>query len=258
MTTTASNSTKIRTLIIDDEAYVRKSIASLITHFCSNVHLVGEADGVKTGLSAIRNHHPDLVLLDIKMGDGSGFDLLNQLETIDFRVIFVTAYEQFAVKAFKYSAVDYLLKPVDPEDLVQAVERVSKLLLTEQQFNLRALESNLNSQDLSGKKIVVKTLESIYLVNQCDLLYCESDGSYTTLTLRNGQTILTSKSLKEFDDMLSMGGFYRLHKSYLINLSAIERFDRSEGGYIILNGGHKIPVASRKRDDLMKMIDSME
>lgn len=257
MTTTTSNA-KIRTLIIDDEAFVRKSITNLVNHFCHNVKLVGEADGVKTGYAAIRNHHPDLVLLDIKMADGTGFDLLHKIDTVDFKVIFITAYEEFAVQAFRYSAVDYLLKPVDPEDLVHAIERSSKLMLAEQQFNLRALESNLNSQEIANKKIVVKTLESIYLINQSDLLYCESDGSYTTLKLRNGQSILTSRSIREFEEMLAMGGFYRLHKSFLINLSTIERFDRSEGGSIVLTGGYKIPVASRKREDLMRMIDSLE
>jgi len=257
MTTTTSNA-KIRTLIIDDESFVRKSVTNLIDHFCHNLKLVGEADGVKSGYAAIRNHHPDLVLLDIKMGDGTGFDLLRKLDSIDFKVIFITAYEEYAVQAFRYSAIDYLLKPVDPDDLVQAIEKASKLMIAEQQFNLRALETNLATHDTAGKKIVIKTLESIYLVNQSDLLYCESDGSYTTLKLRNGQSILTSKSIKDFDEMLSTGGFYRLHKSFLINLSTIERFDRSEGGSIVLTGGYKIPVASRKREDLMRMIDSLE
>lgn len=256
--TTAAGHTNVRALIIDDESYVRKSIANLIEHFCHNVKLVGEADGVNTGYTAIRNHNPDLVLLDIKMGDGTGFDLLRKLDDIGFRLIFITAYEEFAVQAFKYSAVDYLLKPVDPEDLVNAIAKASKQMIAEQQFNLRALETNLATHESAGKKIVVKTLESIYLINQGDLLYCESDGSYTTLKLRDGKSIFTSKSIKDFEEMLSPGGFYRLHKSFLINLSAIERFDRCDGGSIVLSGGHKIPVASRKRDDLMRMIDSLD
>jgi two-component system LytT family response regulator len=248
----------IRTLLIDDERHVRKTLAGLINHFCPHVILVGEADGVESGLQAIRKYKPDLVLLDIKMGDGTGFDLLRKIDSIDFKIIFITAYEQYAVQAFKYSAIDYILKPIDSEDLVLAIDRAIIMMQAELTLRLKALEDNLTIQNVPNKKIVVKTFDNIYLISHRDILCCESDGSYTSIHLKNGNRIVTSKILKEYEDMLSGLGFYRVHKSFLISLSAIDRFEKGDGGFIVLSNGLKIPVASRKREELLGMFDKLK
>lgn len=248
----------LRTLLVDDEIHVRKSLAGLISHFCPDILLVGEADSVESGLQAIRHYKPNLLLLDIQMGDGTGFDLLKRIDSIDFRIIFITAYEQYAVQAFKFSAIDYILKPVDPDDLVNAISRVAYLEKEETDFRLRALQDNLSAGGNANKKIVIRTADSIHLINQHDILCCEADGSYTTLHLVNGQHIMTSRLLKEFEDMFAGNGFYRVHKSFLINLSAIERFEKAEGGYIVLHEGLKVPVASRRKEDLISLFGKLE
>jgi two-component system LytT family response regulator len=248
----------LRALLVDDEMHVRKSVAGLIHHFCPKVVLVGEADSVESGLQAIRLYKPNLLLLDIQMGDGTGFDLLKKIDNIDFRVIFITAYEQYAVQAFKFSAIDYILKPVDPEDLMHAISRVENLEKEETSLRLSALEENLAMGGNGNKKLVIRTADNIHLVNQLDILYCEADGNYTTIQLKHGQRIVTSRLLKDFEEMLTGSGFYRVHKSFLINFSAIDRFEKADGGYIVLQGGHKVPVASRKKEELISLFEQFE
>ncbi|MFC2107618.1 LytR/AlgR family response regulator transcription factor [Bacteroidota bacterium] len=245
----------LRAIIIDDEAPMRQSLETMLKTLCPNVKLVAKADSVKTGIDAIKNHHPDLVFLDIKMGDGTGFDLLKQLDQVDFKVIFITAYDQYAIKAFKFSALDYLLKPVDPDELVAAVNKTEKLLVQELNKQLGALEDNMQSDSSSGIKIILKTFESIHLLNTRDIVYCESDDGYTIFHLLNGNKILVSNSLKEYDEMLREYGFFRPHRSFLINLIHISRFDKSEGGSIVLSNESKVPVASRRRESLLELFD---
>jgi two-component system, LytTR family, response regulator len=252
-----NNNNLLRTLIIDDETPVREAIGKLLVMHCPQVKIVGEAGSVESGLKLIADLRPNLVLLDISMGDGSGFDLLRQVETIDFKVIFITAYEKYAVQAFKFAAVDFLLKPINPEELAYAVKRAE--LLVQEHFNtqLQALEENLRTDIRQKKKVVLRTLENIFLVDMHDITYCGSDGCYTTIHLVDGEHIMVSRTLHEFDLMLSEQGFYRVHKSYLINLLHIKRFEKQEGGYIILNDNHKVPVASRKREELMSLFDKL-
>jgi len=245
----------LRTIIIDDEAHMRQALEKLVSQYCPNVKIVAKANGVKSGVEAIKKHHPDLVLLDIKMDDGTGFDLLKQLETVDFRVIFITAYDQYAIKAFKFSALDYLLKPVDADDLVQAVNKAEMLVMKDLKTQLATLEDNTQSDDQSKKKIILKTFDNIHLVKISDIIYCESDVNYTNFYLENGNKIIVSVTLKEYDEMLSEYGFFRVHKSFLINLGYIDRFEKAEGGYIILANEHKVPVASRKREQLLELFD---
>lgn len=244
----------LRTIIIDDEHSVRNSLKKLVERNCPNISLVAEADGVKSGMRAIKKYHPDLVFLDIKMDDGTGFDLLKQLEPVDFKVIFVTAYDQYAIKAIKFSALDYLLKPVDPDDLFNAVNKAEKLMIEELNQQLSTLEDNMLTKDKSKKKIILRTFNNIYLVKLSDIVYCESNDNYTNFHLLNSKKILVSTTLKEYDEMLCEFGFFRAHKSYLINLIHIERFEKADGGSIVLNMEIKIPVASRKKDQLLDML----
>jgi len=247
----------LRTIIIDDEPHIRQTLEKLVKQFCPNVKLVAMADGVESGVKTIRKYHPDLVMLDIKMNDGTGFDLLKKLEPIDFKVIFITAYDKYAIKAFKFNALDFLLKPIDPDELTEAVNKAEKLVQQEFNTQLSNMEDNLRIHDKSQKKIILKTLENIYLVKIRDIIYCESDSSYTAIYLLNKKKILVSNTLKDYAEMLRDFGFYRVHKSYLINMSYIERFEKGEGGYVVLTDEHKVPVASRKREELLEMFERL-
>jgi two-component system LytT family response regulator len=245
----------LRTLIIDDEAHVRESLNDMLKIHCPNAKVVGQAEGVKTGIKAITTHHPDLVLLDIKMKDGTGFDLLEKMDNIDFKIIFITAFDQYAIKAFKFSALDYLLKPVESIDLKEAIDKADKISQKEVNTQLTTLASNLQTDDRSKKKIILKTFDNVYLVKVKDIVYVASDGRYSTIYLTSGVQVIVSNTLKYYDELLREFGFYRVHKSYLINLAHIHRFEKAEGGYVILNGDSRVPVASRKRDELLKLFE---
>ena len=247
----------LHTLIIDDEDHMRDSLTKLLQRHCPQVVVAGEANSVVTGLKAIQNLHPDLVLLDIQMADGTGFDLLNSLPVIDFKIIFITAFDQYALQAFRFSAVDYLLKPVNPELLAEAVERAGQLVQEHHNLQMQALHENLKNIERQNKKIILKTTENIYLLDLNNIISCESDNNYTCVYTADGDKILVSKTLKDYDDMLAGCGFYRVHKSYLINLAHIKRFEKQEGGYVVLTNDLKVPVASRKRDEMMELLERM-
>ena len=247
----------LRILIVDDEAHMRDTLAKMLVRYCPQAEVAGEADGVATGVKAIQKLNPTLVLLDVQMADGTGFDLLKALPAIDFQVIFITAYDQYALQAFKFSAVDYLLKPVNPEHLITAISRAEVILQDHFRLQMQALEENLNAVNHQNKKIILKTTEKIYLLELKNIISCESDNCYTVVNTTEDNRIMISKTLKEFDDMLTGCGFYRIHKSHLINLSHIKRFEKQDGGYIILTNDLKIPVASRKREELMELFEKL-
>ncbi len=247
----------LRVLIIDDEDHMRDTLIKLLELHCPDVLVVGQASGVVTGAAAINEFHPDLVFLDIQMKDGTGFDLLYNLPSIDFKVIFVTAYDKYALQAFRCSAVDYLLKPVNPELLTDAVKRAGQMIQKHFNLQMRALEENLKSVNNQHKKIIIKTTENIHLLDMKSIISCESENSYTTIHTAGGDKILVSKTLKDYEDMLADCGFYRVHKSYLINLLQIKRFERQDGGYIVMSNDLKIPVASRKRDELLQLFEKL-
>ncbi len=247
----------LRTVIIDDEYHIRDTLIKMLEMNCPNVRVVGQASGVVSGIAAVKEFQPELVLLDIQMKDGTGFDLLQGLPNIDFKVIFVTAYDHYAVQAFRFSAVDYLLKPINPEQLMEAVTRAGNQLREDFKKQMKVLEENLKSVSNKNKKIILKTSESIHLLDVGNIICCDSDSSYTTIHTLEGEKILVSKTLKDYEEMLTEYGFYRVHKSYLINLVHIKRFDRQDGGYIILTNGITIPVASRKRDEMLSLLDNM-
>ena len=247
----------LRTIIIDDETLIRDTLVSLLKDYCPQAKIVGEANSVASGISTIRNKIPDLILLDIKMDDGTGFDLLQAFDTINFKIIFITAYEKHAIEAFKFSAVDYLLKPVNPEKLAEAVQRAEKLV--QQTFNrqLDALKANIDPVNTQNKKIIVKTSDNIYLLNTRDIIHCQSDDCYTVIESLNEEKIVVSKVLKEYDELLSNHGFFRVHRSHLVNLQHIKRFEKQEGGYVVMSNDQKIPVSSRARERLLELFEKI-
>ncbi len=247
----------LNTVIIDDEVHIRDSLTKLLARYCPQVSVTGMAGSVTDGIRVIREFHPDLVLLDIQLEDGTGFDILNALPSVDFKVIFITAYDQYAVQAFRFSAVDYLLKPVNPEMLAASVRRAENLIKEHQILQMKALQENLKNIDHQNKKIILKTTENIYLLELKSITCCESDDNYTKVYTTEGDRILVSRTLKEYDEMLNGCGFYRVHKSFLVNLAHVRRFEKQDGGFIVLTNDLKVPVASRKREEVLGLLEKM-
>lgn len=245
-------------VIIDDEARARKSIADILKYHSLNIEVVAEADGVKTGIEAIKKHKPDLVLLDIDMPDGTGFDLLKAMDYIDFKIIFITAYQEFAVKAFEFSAIDYILKPADPKKLLDAISKAQQLV-EQENINLRlnALFANLDNVNPNSKKLVLKTTEKIYLISTADIIRCEADMGYTQFYMADGKNILVSKTLKDFEALLDGLGFFRIHQSHMINLKFIDYYDKTDGGSIKMKDRSMLPLSRRKKESFLKLIEMM-
>lgn len=246
----------LRTIIIDDEAHMRQTLAKVVRQVCPELKIVATADGVQTGINVIGKHKPDLVLLDIKLEDGTGFDILEKLNPVDFKIIFVTAFDQYAIKAFKFSAIDYILKPIDPEELSEAVRKTENILQTDFTTQLNTLKESINGAN-PEKKIILKTAENIHLIKVNEINYCESDGSYSLIYLLNGKKIIVSNTLKDYEELLKDSGFFRVHKSFLINMRHISRFEKNDGGVVVLENECKVPVATRKRDELLDLFDRL-
>jgi two-component system LytT family response regulator len=248
----------IRCIIIEDEAKSREALKGLLSRFCPDVLVAGEAAGVQEGRAAIVKYQPDLVFLDIEMPDGSGFRLLENIEKKDFEVVFTTAFDQFAIKAIRYAALDYLLKPIVPEELTAAVDKVRQLKIKKSNIkNFEVLLSNINPNALEPKKIILSTIEKIHVVEVDTILRCESDNYYTHFYFTDGKHLLISKTLKDVEAMLEGGTFIRPHKSHLINTRFISNFIRDEGGFITLSSGDKIPVSRRKKEKILEIIHNL-
>jgi two-component system, LytTR family, response regulator len=249
----------IKTIIVDDESRSRETILELVKLYCDDVKIVGQAEDVKSGLLAIRKHKPDLVLLDIKMPDGTGFDLVRQIDQINFKIIFITAYEEYAIKAFKFSALDYLLKPIDPEELTIAIEKVSKSLSNESisgKINEFMTYMDHFRKDGEGKKIILKTSENIYVVDADEIISIESEQNYSRFHLIEGESIFVSRTMKDYVPMLEGHTFYRVHQSYIINLNHVKRYHREEN-ICVMSDGSKIPVSYRKKEELFTLFKNL-
>lgn len=242
----------ITSLIIDDEHDGRVAVRNMLEKYCTNVQILDEADGVEDGFLKIKQHSPDLVFLDIKMDDGTAFDLLRKFNQIDFRIIFVTAYDEYAIEAIKYSALDYILKPIRPALLVEAVEKMqetSRVNRLEQQIEL------LLQEKAKREKIALPTSDGLLFVKVIDILRCESDSSYTNFVLANGKKILVTRTMKEFEEMLPVDLFYRVHKSHLINIKYIDQYVTRDGASVIMGNGDCVPIARNRKDEFLKVLN---
>ena len=248
----------IKTIIIDDEVKARETILNMLAAYCPDVEVIATAGSVSEGEEILSLHHPDLVLLDIKMADGTGFDLLKRLDKINFFVIFITAFEEFAIRAFKFSALDYILKPLDPDELSNAVIKAKEEIEKESMsVKLDALFQNLGALSKDTKKIVLKTTASVHIVNLKDIIRCESEKNYTHFFTSEGEEITVSKTLKEFNELLIDYSFYRVHQSHLINLAHMKRYEKQDGGFIVMDDNSRVPVSFRKKEDLMKLFKNL-
>ena len=245
----------IRALIVEDERMSRETLKGLIDRYCPSVDLIGEADGYRKGVEMIRKHEPDIVFLDILMPDGSGFKLLEETKDMQYWVIFTTAFDQYAIKAIKYSALDYLLKPIDPQELVEAIKKVEmKRMVDQKSKSIETLLENIKAPTEDPHKIILSTAEKIHIIDVNDILRCVSDNYYTYFFFLNGSKLLISKTLKENEELLSHHNFIRPHKSHLVNIKYIKGFVRHDGGYIVMSDGSKVPVSRRKKDKIMEIL----
>ena len=246
----------IKAVIVEDEPHSCDHLASLLSGFCSNVALVGKAHDVKSGYELILKNNPDLVLLDIEMPDGTGFDLLQKFTKINFEIIFTTAFAEYAVKAFQFSAIHFLLKPIGPEELVSAVNKAEEEFQRkniEQRVN--ALYYNLQNQTGKGKKVVLSSGTKLYVIDSNEIIMCRSEKNYTQFFLVDGSDITVAKTMKEYDDMLVTNGFFRVHKQHLINIDYVKSFDKAEGGLVNLTNGLKVPVGGRKKELVAELLN---
>lgn len=244
----------IRVLIIDDERPFRNTLKSILTHR-QEIQIAGEASSVEEGLAAITQLEPDLIFLDVQMEDGTGFDLLRRVERKDFHVIFITAYDHYAVEAFRFSAADYLLKPIISTALLEAVDRVTKLMEKEKlTLQLSVLMDNIQELSKERKKIVLREAETLHIIQLDEILWCEADGSYTYFYLTANRKLMVSRHLKEFEDLLTPNGFFRAHRSHLVNINKIVKFERADGGTLFLEGNIALPVSVRKKERLTELL----
>ncbi len=246
----------IKAVIIDDEADARFVLKEQIErHLSKELKIVGEADDVGTGLKVISDHKPDLVFLDIKMPEGTGFDLLKQLSKVDFEVIFTTAYDQFALDAFRFSAIGYLLKPIKHEELVNTVRTHIERLRnqgTVEDKRLKVLVENYGD-DRKIKKLVVSNINGFQIIDLENIIRLEGDRNYSRFILEDDIKILTSKRLGEYEDLLSTHGFFRVHQSTIVNLRHVKAYEKGDGGKIQMSDGEKVQLSRHRKQDFIAL-----
>lgn len=239
----------IRTLVIDDEPLIRKGIISLLENLEEDLVIVGDCGTINEALILTKNCLPNLVLLDINLSDGTGFDFLNRLKERNFNVIFITAHEEFALKAIKQGALDYLLKPVDEDELKKVISKA--VSVHENRLNERL---NIANKKLNGDstKIVLRLSDSFQIIRFDELVYCQSDAGYTTFFLKDKRKFVVSKSIKEYEKLLPTERFFRTHQSFIVNLDYVDRYEK--GGALYLIDNLSVPVSIRKKESLLKRI----
>lgn len=248
----------VTAIIVDDEQHCVDRLQSLLQqYFKQSITVSAACNTIEEGVAAIKAIHPQLVFLDVQVHDKTGFDLLQQLAPVNFAVIFTTAFEKYAVQAFKFSAVDYLLKPIDTDDLRLAVEKAVNTISTRQTAaKLDVLFSNMQQQENQHRRICIPVSTGLIFLQVNDIIRCESNINYTTLHTKEKKKIVAAKTLKEFEEMLVDCGFYRVHNSHLVNLTYINSYNKGKGGggTITLADGSEVEVSTRRKDDFLKRI----
>lgn len=243
----------IRCILVDDESNSLEMMEWLLQTYCPEVKVEALCNSAESGMQAIAKYRPDVVFLDIEMPHMNGFDMLEQFDKLYFDVVFCTAYDQFAIKAFKYSALNYLLKPVDPDDLKETIRRIQAKQAIPTREQLELLISGIRTtQKQTVNRIALTTSDGMIFVSTADILYCEAESNYTSVVLQN-KKIVVSKTLKEIDEALSGPDFYRIHNSFLININHVQRFVRGDGGYVVMNDGKSIGISRSRRQEFMEL-----
>jgi len=241
----------IKAVIIDDEIHCRKTLNMLLAENCPDVQVVEQCEDGEAGILAIQKLKPDIVFLDIEMPGMNGFEMLQKLPAINFEIIFTTSYDQYAIKAFKFSALDYLLKPVDRQELGTAVQKVVQRLSRPVPQQLEILLQKLYQPASSIRKIALPTMEGLQMIPIDSIISCASDSNYTIFQLKNKQKLIVSRLLREVEEMLEEYSFLRVHHSYVVNLNEIEKYYKGDGGYVVMSDGSSIDVSRNKKDILL-------
>ena len=244
----------IKAIIVDDEPYCCESLATLLERFCPEVKISAICNSGQEALSAIQEIKPHLVFLDIEMPYMNGFELLEKLPAIDFELVFTTSYDQYAIKAFRFSALDYLLKPVDREELQKAVKKVASRNQNPLPQQFEILLQKINHTNNSIQRIALPTMEGLQLVPVSSIISCASEGNYTIFLLKDKQKIVVSRPLKEAEEMLTEHSFLRVHNSYLVNMNEINKYMKGEGGYLVMSDGSTVDVSRSKKEILLKKL----
>lgn len=240
-------------ILVDDMPQALQVLQSDLAELFPEIKVIGTAESIVEAAKLLRKQTPDFLFLDIMLGDGTGFDLLEIFPELTAKVIFVTAYEEHAIRAFRFSAVDYLLKPINPDELRQAVDK-AKLQMSDTNDHISVLKETLNNPHQLPQRISLHTMERIAIVKINDIVRCEADGNNTLFVLKEGKPIFVTKTLKEFEKMLVGHNFYRSHQSHLINTDFIEEYIRRDGGYLSMKNGDRVPVAVRKKTELIELL----
>jgi len=250
----------IRTIIIDDEPLAIEALEIILQKKCKDdVQVIATSNSPNLGRALIETHQPDLVFLDVEMPGLSGIDLVQSFTNPTFRVVFITAFDDYAIEAFRLSAIDYLLKPVEADEITRVVAKIKNEIKKNENMlsiQMQKLEQLIaQSNDSSESRIGIAMAEKIVFVNISDILYCEADGVYTTIYLYDGKKIVASKPLGNFESQLCTGKFFRIHHSTLINLNHVKEFQRFDGGYVVMQNNAKLKVSHRKRKDFLDAIN---
>ncbi|WP_396159100.1 LytR/AlgR family response regulator transcription factor [Flavobacterium sp.] len=248
----------ITALLIDDDDNLRAGMKSLLSRYAPEIAILGEADSVKTGTELLLKTEPQVVFLDIHLGDGSGFDLLEEVNKrgkLNSQIVFITAHEQYAIKAFRFSALDFLLKPVDPDELEKVISKIKNVLVkSESVAHIDLLLENIRKKVDNFKRIALSTSDGIHLFEISDIIRCESEDNYTKFYIKNNKPVLISKTLKEYEDLLTEHGFERIHQSHLINLAYLKSYIKKDGGYVVMADNSNLPISQRKKERLQELI----
>jgi two-component system, LytTR family, response regulator len=241
----------VKAIIIDDEEDARSTLRAFVKQYCPQVEVIAEADGVQEGYRAVMANEPDLVFLDIQMDDGTGFHLLEKIRAPRFNVIFTTAYDEYAIKAFKYSAIDYLLKPIDPDELIEAVSKLKK----DNEGNEPRIQNLIKNRDEKEMdRLTLSSQEGLTFVKLDNIMRLESDSNYTHFFLTTKEKITVPKSLKEYELILPESKFFRTHQSHIVNLNYVKKYMREDGGYVLMEDGSEVLVARRRKEEFISVL----
>lgn len=243
----------IKAIIVDDESNCIEMLVWLLENYCPEVSIVALCDSAEMGLKTIPKLKPDVVFLDIEMPKMNGFDMLEKLGNIDFQIVFTTAYDTFAIKAFKYAALNYLLKPIDPDDLTVTIQRLKDKMSAPSKTQMDMLFQNIANRNLPIERIALSIGDGLVFVNTKDICYFHADSNYTFVVMVDGKKVLVAKTLKEINDILSGSDFFRVHNSYLVNLNHIIKFVRGDGGYIVMPDNTQITISRSKKEEFFQL-----
>jgi two-component system LytT family response regulator len=238
----------VRCVLVDDEQKNLENLKILLEDFCEHAQVLALCQTVDDAIKAIQLHKPDIVFLDIQMQRETGFDLLAKIKPIDFEVIFITAHSEYAIKAFKFSAIDYLLKPIDIEELKRAVEKVEKKLNVNITERLEQLVQNLKPAVGQNYNLAIPTADGLIFIKIETILYCAASSNYTEIFTADGKKYIVSRTLKEYEELLTEHNFFRIHNSFVINLNCIKKYVRGEGGYVIMSNDASLDVSKRRKE----------